>query len=144
MLAYRIELAPDDNATLLVTCSALPEVTTFGSDEAEARHHAVDAIETALAGRIADNATIPPSEHETHADDPDLVRVPALTGLKVTLHIALRDAKMTRAELSRRLGWHREQVDRLFRIDHASRLDQLEQAFAALGRQLDFDVRDAA
>jgi len=29
------------------------------------------------------------------------------------------------AELSRRLGWKRESVDRLFRLDHASRLEQL-------------------
>jgi hypothetical protein len=26
----------------------------------------------------------------------------------------------------RRLGWNRESVDRLFRLDHASRLDQIE------------------
>ena len=29
---YLIKLEPDDNDTLLVTCPALPEVTTFGDD----------------------------------------------------------------------------------------------------------------
>ena len=38
-LTYPIKLEPDDNGTLLVTCPALPEVTTFGEDEAEAFEH---------------------------------------------------------------------------------------------------------
>ena len=37
---YLIKLEPDDNDTLLVTCPALPEVTTFGEDEADALRHA--------------------------------------------------------------------------------------------------------
>ena len=48
MIGYRIKLAPDDNGTVLVTCPALPEVTTFGEDEADALRRAVGAIEEAL------------------------------------------------------------------------------------------------
>jgi Ni,Fe-hydrogenase maturation factor len=48
------------------------------------------------------------------------------------------------AELTRLLGWHREQVDRLFRLDHASRSDQIEEAFAALNQQIDVSVHSAA
>jgi hypothetical protein len=29
MIGYRIKLAPDDNGTVLITCPALPEVTTL-------------------------------------------------------------------------------------------------------------------
>ena len=53
-LTYPIKLEPDDNGTLLVTCPALPEVTTFGEDEADAIEHARDAIEEAITARIAD------------------------------------------------------------------------------------------
>jgi antitoxin HicB len=53
-LTYPIKLEPDDNGTLLVTCPALPEVTTFGEDEADAIEHARDAIEEAIAARMAD------------------------------------------------------------------------------------------
>jgi antitoxin HicB len=35
-------------------------------------------------------------------------------------------------------------VDRLLDLRHASRLDQMEAAFRALGKQLSVDVRDAA
>jgi hypothetical protein len=40
---------------------------------------------------------------------------------------------MTRADLMRALGRHREQVDRLFRLDHNSRLDAMDDAFKAVG-----------
>ncbi|HEY0439110.1 MAG TPA: hypothetical protein VGD36_03480 [Xanthobacteraceae bacterium] len=58
--------------------------------------------------------------------------------------MALRDAGITKAELARRLKWNRESVDRLFRLDHASRLDQIEAAFKALGRKVDITVAEAA
>jgi len=138
-LAYRIKLEPDDNGTLLVTCKALPEVTSFGDTAADALHHARDAIEEALAARIADGADIPDGDSR----GPYLVRLPAMTGLKVELYRALRTSGMTRAELQRRLDWNRESVDRLFRLDHASRLDQIEAAFSALGLKLDIDVAAA-
>jgi antitoxin HicB len=43
MLGYR-KLAPDDNGTVLVTCPALPEVTTFGEDEADALRRALQCL----------------------------------------------------------------------------------------------------
>ena len=140
MLKYRIKLTPDDNGTFLVTCPSLPIVATFGETEADARHHAVDAIETALASMIDDGEDIPPPNRGKGV----MVQLPLLTTLKVNLYWALRDAGITRAELARRLDWNRESVDRLFRLDHRSRLEQIEAAFAVLGRAVDVDIREAA
>jgi antitoxin HicB len=140
MLGYRIKLEADDNGTLLVTCPALPEVTTFGDDETDAMRHAVGAIEEAIAARMADGEDIP----EGHQRGPRLLRLPALTVLKVELYRQLREAGITRAELARRLGWKRESVDRLFRLDHASRLEQLEAAFGVLGQAVSVSVHAAA
>lgn len=138
-LAYRVNLQKDDNGTLLVTCKALPEVTTFGDDEVDAMAHAVGAIEEALAARISDDQNIP----ESDTKGPHLVRLPVLTALKVELYRQLRKDKITRAELMRRLHWNRESVDRLFRLEHNSKIGQLESAFEALGRKLDIEVRAA-
>jgi antitoxin HicB len=128
MMAYRIELTPDDNGTFLVTCPAIPEVTTFADDEAEAFVHACHAIEEAIAARIAGGRDIPSPD-----GDKDGVSLPMLSELKALLYSAARNDRVTRAELARRLGWNRESVDRLFRLDHASRLSQMEAAFKALG-----------
>jgi antitoxin HicB len=140
MLGYRIKLEPDDNGTLLVTCPSLPEVTTFGDNEGDAIRHAVGAIEEAVAARVAAGEDVP----EGHQRGPRLVRLPTLTVLKIELYRQLRETGITRAELARRLSWKRESVDRLFRLDHASRLEQLEAAFAALGRSVSVSVHAAA
>ena len=47
------------------------------------------------------------------------------------------------SELARRLGWGREEVEPLFRLDHASRMDQLDAAFAAIGRGVEIEIRAA-
>lgn len=139
MLAYRVELTSDDNETLLVLCPSLPMVATFGETRDAALLHARDAIETALASMIADGEDIPAAD-----TDGTLVRLPMLTTLKVALYRALREAGITRAELARRLGWKRESVDRLFRLDHASRLEQIEAAMAAVGKTFEVEVQEAA
>lgn len=141
MLAYKIQTASDDNGTVLVTCPDLPEVTTYAEDGPSVLSNAVSAIEEAIAARIAEGAEIPTPALK--AGD-SVARLPALTAVKTLLYMALKAQGMSRAELARRLGWHREQVDRLFRLDHASRLDQLEAAFDALGRTLDVRVLEAA
>jgi antitoxin HicB len=140
MLTYRIDLEPDSNNTLRVTVPAFPEVTTFGDDEADALAHAADAIEEAIAARISDRDPVPPPDR--HGEP--RVRLPIQTAFKVALYETLRKSGINRAELGRRLGWKREQVDRLFRLDHASRIDQLESAFHALHYDADIDVRKRA
>ena len=145
MLAYLIKLTPDDNGTFLVTCPALPEVSTFGETEDEVQRTALGAIEEAIAARISYGERLPPpvpAAESTRARNTRFVKLPAMTALKTQLYIILRESGTTRAELSRRLGWHREQVDRLFRLDHASRLDRMEAAFRALEREIDVEVRE--
>lgn len=139
-LSYRVHLTPDDNGTILVTCPDLPEVTTFGEDEDEARLRAVDAIEEALAARIARREPIKSPTTGKGA----LVALPALTGLKVELYRAALKDNVRKAELARRLSVHAPQVDRLFDLRHDSKLDQIESAFKALGRRIVLRVEKTA
>ncbi|EAR21900.1 type II toxin-antitoxin system HicB family antitoxin [Nitrococcus mobilis] len=141
MLSYPVILTPDTNGTLLVTCPDLPEVTTFGEDEAEALARAVDALETMIAARIDDREDVPlPSEP---GEGQRAVRLSALTAAKVLLYAEMRAQGVRKAELARRLHWHMPQVDRLIDLNHASRLDQIEAALAALGKRLDVTVKAA-
>ena len=143
MFGYHLELTPEDNGTFFVTSRDFPEVTTFGETKDDACRNAVGAIEEAIAARMHDRQDVPsPAEDRYLAMFADqCVALPALTVLKIGLYQALRQSNMTRADLTRALGWHREQVDRLFRLDHASRIDQIEAAFAKLGKDIDFEIR---
>ena len=62
MLPYRIEITEDNNGTFLITCPALPEVTTYSKTREDAYNHAKEAIEEALAARKANNEPIPESD----------------------------------------------------------------------------------
>ena len=68
------------------------------------------------------------------------VRPSALEGAKLGVYQAMTEQGIKKSELARRLGWHMPQIDRLFDLRHASRLDQIEAAARALGRQLDVRV----
>jgi len=141
----RLRLEPDDNRTFLVTCPALPEVTTFGETDEECVSYGRAAIEEALAARIARAAEIPVVDK---APVPStgrvlMVTLPLMVRFKLALYWNLREVGITRAELARRLDWNRTSVDRLFRLDHASRLEQIEAAAGALGKQINPEFVDA-
>jgi antitoxin HicB len=135
LIRYPLVFTPDDNDTLLVTCPDLPEVTSFGETETDALQYGAGAVAEAVAGRLADFEDIPrPSEGQ------NAVPLDLQLSLKVMLAWALREDGLTRADLMRRLGGHRPQVDRLFDPNHAARLDRYEAAFAALGRRVGLEI----
>lgn len=138
-MRFPVVLTPDDNATLLVTCPSLPEVTSFGDDEEEALRHGRDAVLTALSARIGAREAVP-LPHWTGGSG---VTLPALVALKIELHNAMLAEDVRKAELGRRLGLHPAQVDRLLSLGHASRLDQLELALQAVGRRVEVSTHAA-
>ena len=142
MLRYRLSFERDDNGTVLVTSPDLP-VVTYGADESEAIRQAADAILTLLGSMVDAREAVPAPAFEEDVGAA-LHTVSLQTELKVRLHNALLTAGLTRTDLQRRLGWQRESVDRLFRLHHKSRLEQLEAAFKALGKDVGVQVRDAA
>jgi antitoxin HicB len=139
-MRYPVELVHEDNRTVIAIVPDLPGTFTFGDDESEALMRSVDAIESAMIALIADRDPIPePSEPGNRPT----VGLPALSVAKIALYETMRDAGIGKAELAGRLGWHLRQVDRLLDLRHASRLDQIETALRALGRELHVEIRPA-
>ena len=135
MLVYPV-LLEDDDGTVLVTSVDFPELTTFGDDPDEALSRAADALEEAIAARIATKQDIPePSTGDVS------VAVPTLTAIKALLYQGMREQGIGKAELARRLGWHLPQVDRVLDVHHSSRLDRMDAALNAIGRQLEVRAR---
>lgn len=140
MLCYPVILTPDDNNTVMVTFPDIPEAVTFGENEKDALLRAVDALESMLAAKMDDNEYIPISYS---SDNGPCVRLPAMTSAKVLLYQTMRQQNVTKAELAQRLGWRISQADRLLDLDHASVIDEIEQALNVLGMSLFIDVRAA-
>ena len=116
-------------------------VHTYGKDREEALLRAVDALETMFAALIDSRKPIPAPRAMKRGPH---VTLPALTEAKLALYGEMRRQGVGKAELARRLHCHLPQVDRLLELGHASRLDQMEAAFAALNKRISLEVRDAA
>ncbi len=137
MFDYPVVLTPDDG-TIMVTFPDVPEAITFGVDEDEALMYAVDALETALSFYVDARKPLPSVSQP--AQGQKTVRPSALECAKLGVYQAMTEQGIKKAELARRLGWHMPQVDRLFDLKHASKMDQLEAAASALGRQIEIHV----
>ncbi len=140
-MRYPVELVPEDNGTITAYVADIPGCHTFGEDSSEALGRAVDAAEAMLAAMIADDENIPaPSE----AGGRPTIAIPAMSVAKIALYKAMRETKVGKAELARRLGWSPALVDRVLDLNAGSNLEQVELALRAVGKQIEIQVLDAA
>lgn len=141
MLRYPVKFTTEDDA-ILVDVPDFPEAHTFGYGEVDARRRAVDAIASAMLGRVTDGEEIPAPSRPKRGQP--VVAIPALVWAKLELYRAMLETGTKKADLARRLKVHPPQIDRLLNLDHDSRLDQIENAARALGRELHLEIRPAA
>lgn len=138
MLNYPVILEAQAEGGFVVTFPDVPEAITQGEDEDEALLYAVEALETALSFYVEARKPLPVASKAKRGQR--TVRPSALEGAKLGVYQAMTEQGVKKAELARRLGWHMPQVDRLFDLRHASRLDQIEAAARVLGRHLEVRV----
>jgi len=117
---------------------SLPGCISEGDTKEEALAQAQDALLTVFDAYMRDRRDIPaPSERSGVS-----VELPALETAKIELYRAMLTQKVNKSELARRLDWHLPQVDRVIDVHHGSQIDQIEAAFAALGKKLVLNVID--
>lgn len=137
MFDYPVTLTADGEM-VLVTFADVPEAITFGADEDEALMNAVDALETGLSFYV--DARRPLPEVSQPSVGQKTVSPSALECAKLGVYQAMVEQGIKKAELARRLGWHMPQIDRLFDLRHASKLDQIEAAAHVLGKHIHIHV----
>lgn len=137
MFDYPVIIEEQPEGGYIVTFPDIPEAITQGEDIDEALLYAVDALETALSFYVEARKPLPtPSP----AEGRQTVSPSTLECAKLGVYREMTSQGLKKVDLARRLGWHMPQVDRLFNLKHASRLDQLESAARAMGRQIKIDV----
>ncbi len=142
MHTYQVVFTPESGG-FVVTVPDIPEVITEGGSMEEATEMAIDAMETVLGEYMRRKMEIPtPSRRRLKGSR--LVALSALTSAKLSLYSTMRTGGVRKAELARRLGWSKPQVERLLDLKHGSRMEQIEAAFRALHKRLRIAVEDAA
>lgn len=132
-LAYSAHMQPEPEGGFTVSFPDFGFGVTYGATREEALHQAADLLETIVANCLAEGWEVPPP---SPARGRPLVALDPLVAIKVELYRAMHAAGISKAELARRMDIAPQQVQRLFDTNHASRIDQLAAAFAALGRRL--------
>jgi antitoxin HicB len=143
MLLYPATIKRDGDSFTLIFPD-VPGAHTNGDSREDALAHAPDALHAAISMLMEKNLDIP-APSAVRRKGVVLVGLPSvISDAKTGLYLALRASGLRKAELARRMGIHKQQVDRLLDIDHASRIEQLEAAFAALQMRLTVDIQPVA
>lgn len=144
--SYPVELrnvseGPPEDHCVLVSFPDVPEAMTFGKDRGDALRSAEDCLEVALAGRIRERHELPlPSA----AHGRPTVSPGSLIAQKAALYLALRESGLRAADLARLLDTPPPAVQRLLDPKHASKPDQFDAAFRALGKRVVICLESAA
>lgn len=139
---WPVDLIPAEEGGFIVNFPDLPNGWSQGETRADALAQAADLLEEMILGRMAAGEEVPPPAGRGRNRRPR-VALPGLTAAKLEAYRAMRAAGLNKRQLAERLGWQPSQVTRLFDGRHASRLDQIEAALAALGRRLVIDSEAA-
>lgn len=132
--------ADKESGGFVVTFPDLPGATQGDTIE-EAIQMASEALGLSLTEYVERNVDLPvPSKPRRGMK---MIRVSALKEAKFGLYSAMRAAGIRKAELARRLGCQRSEVERLLDPFHGTKIDQIERGLAAVGKRLIVDIRDA-
>jgi antitoxin HicB len=144
METYLALFEPDREAGgFVVTFPDFGYGVTQGESAGEAMEMAQDLLLLTIGDYIQGSRPLPvPRRHRGGKFRP--VALPALQAAKVDLYASFLESGLKKAEFARRIGIPKTHIERLFSLRHHSRLDQIEAAFAALGKRLHVEARNAA
>ena len=141
-MKYPALFTPAEEGGFVITFPDWDWGVSQGDDETDAISMAADALETMIAYNIRHGKPVP-SPSQPKGRKYRMIELPAMVGVKTQLYIEFKVSGMTKTDLGRKLGIPKTNVDRLFNFKNHTRLDQLEAAFAALGRHLVISVQAA-
>lgn len=124
-----------DGVGFVVSFPDIPEALTSGATEDEALAMAADALVTAMEFYVEDRRQVPlPSDPKAGER---LVDLPASAAAKVLLLNAMIEAKVSNAELARRIGTSAQTVTRIVDLAHPTKIDTIAKALQVLGKRLE-------
>lgn len=122
----------------IITFRDIPEAITQADTPENCFIEAADCLDEAIAGRIDDGLDIPDPSNARRNEQ--IISVPAQTTIKAALYIAMREEKVNKSELARRLQVDVREVRRMLDPHHGTKLPTMEQALAALGKHVELRI----
>ncbi len=131
-MKYNVTIAKDGN-TYMASFPDIPEALTCGDTIEEALVEAQAALITAFEFYFEDQRPVPmPSAGVSEY----AVDVPLSIWVKVLLLNTMLEQKITQTELAARMGTRKQELQRITNLHHATKIDTLDSAMAAMGKRL--------
>lgn len=140
-LAYPVNLV-EDLGTVRVAFPDWDNTETFGSDREEALAMAKDLLETMASVHVSKGEAFPDPSPDLSRPTVGLCLLSVPQRLACTWQCWMQ--VFPRQNCPDGWGWHPPQAQKLLDLQHKSRVDQIEQALAAVGKRLVVMVQDAA
>ncbi len=136
-MKYFAQLLHEDGG-YTVTFRDIPEAITYGETLEEALDMAQDALETAMEFYFEDMRQVPiPSKGQ---EGERAIELPISMSSKVLLLNEMIAQRVTQAELARRLGTTRQEVNRMTNLRRPTKIDTIHNAIKALGKEMVIQV----
>jgi len=138
MFNFPALFAPEPGGGFVVTFRDIPEAVTQGDTLEEARAAAADALLTALDFYFEDGRPVPaPSTAQAGEEQ---VGLPLSVQAKVALLNEMCARKVRPVDLARAMDVRPQDVTRILDLGHATKIETVGKALAALGRSLELSV----
>lgn len=132
-LAYPARIKPEKDNSFTITFRDVPEAITgvLPGNASRVVEQAADALATAVAGYVNDR-TLPAAPSRPRRGE-HLVPLDPVLAAKLLLVAAMELSGVTQAQLAKRMDLAPQEVSRLLDGDHASKIQRLAAALAAVG-----------
>ncbi len=137
-MRYPATFTADEDGGFVVTFRDIPEAITQGDTEQEAMDMAMDALITAMDFYFEEKRIVP--QPSLAVEGERSVTLPMSITSKVFLLNEMIASKVTASDLARRLDTTPQDVNRLIDLHHATKIDTVERAIAALGKRLELSI----
>lgn len=133
IMRYPVHLVPAPEGGYVVSFPDIPEALA-GETRQQAIDTALEALITAFEFYFEDNQSVPLPTPVKEGDD--FVEIPLSVASKVLLLNAFLASKISQQELAKRIGRPKQEITRLFDLRHATKIDAVQTAARALGKEL--------
>lgn len=134
-MKYPVTIKKDGNS-YSVSFPDIPEALSCGDSYEEALTEAADALMTAFEFYFEDERTVPLPSKVTG----EFINVPLSIWSKVLLLNTMLEEHVSQADLAKRIGKKKQEMQRIINLGHNTKIDTLVSALEALGKKINFSV----
>lgn len=136
---YPAAVQRDQEGYFLVTFPDFPEAGTDAKTREEALSEASDCLAEAVAGRLVRYEDIPKASRKQRGQY--MVALPAQMAAKAAVYLAMKETNVSVAALAHLLHYEKKEIQRLLNPKYPVDLQRIDDALAAIGRELVVSVQ---